>query len=39
MARREGEAVGKEEVASPSREEEAAAGPSRGEAEEEAETF
>lgn len=39
MARREGEAVGKEEEASPSREEEEAAGPSRGEVEEEAETF
>lgn len=39
MARREGEAAEKEEGASPSREEEEAVGPSRGEAAEEAETF
>lgn len=38
MARREGEAAGKAEEASPSREEEGEAGPSRGEAAEEAET-
>lgn len=38
VARREGEAAGKAEEASPSREEEGEAGPSRGEAEEEAET-
>lgn len=38
VARREGEAAGKEEEASPSREGEGEAGPSRGEAEEEAET-
>lgn len=37
-ARREGEAAEKEEAASPSREEGAEAGPSRGEAAEEAET-